>query len=63
MSDDALLRLLDGSDPVPAGEGSAVFLDYLEARRAALIMELRQVDRLLVEHRRLKHETLERRIR
>ena len=37
--------------------------DYLMVRRAALIMELRGIDRILVEDGTLKEETLERRIR
>ena len=39
------------------------WLDDLEGERDVLIMRLRQVDRVLVQHGRLKTETLERRAR
>lgn len=40
-----------------------VYLDGLENRRDALIMELRGIDRQLVTYGRLKVETLPRRVR
>lgn len=40
-----------------------VYLDGLENRRGALIMELRWIDQHLVRYGRLKTETLSRRIR
>lgn len=39
------------------------WLDYLQSKRDALIMELRAIDQILVKHRRLRNETLPRRIR
>lgn len=41
----------------------AVYLDGLENRRNALIVELRGIDRQLVAYGRLKMETLPRRVR
>ncbi|MGB5059703.1 MAG: hypothetical protein WBO48_13450 [Candidatus Promineifilaceae bacterium] len=41
----------------------AVYLDGLENRRNALIVELRGIDRQLVAYGRLKGETLPRRVR
>ena len=59
-----LVRLLEPNGQTPAGDKlPGAFLDYLMARRAALIMELRQIDGVLVESGRLQHETLERRVR
>lgn len=40
-----------------------VWLDQQEAERDALIMRLRQIDKVLVEFGRLKRETLPRRVR
>lgn len=40
-----------------------VYLDGLETRRNALIVELRGIDRQLVQFGRLKMETLPRRVR
>lgn len=39
------------------------WLDTLEAERDAVIMRLRQIDRVLVKHGRLKSETIPRRSR
>lgn len=39
------------------------WLDYLQSKRDALIMELRAIERPLVQHGRLRNETLPRRIR
>lgn len=47
------------SAPAPLG----AWLDQLEARRDALIMELRGIDKTLIEYGRLKQETIPRRNR
>lgn len=39
------------------------WLDDLETQRAAIIMLLRSIDRRLVQHGRLRSETLPRRVR
>jgi len=39
------------------------FLKDKEQERDALIMRLRSIDALLIEHGRLRHETLPRRVR
>lgn len=38
-------------------------IDYLLARRAMVIMELRDIDRRLIQYGRLRQETLPRRVR
>lgn len=42
---------------------SETWLDYLEHRRDALIMELRWIDELLIQSGRLEKETIRRRVR
>lgn len=52
----------EGPDPettVPLAD----WLDTLEAERDAVIMRLRQIDRVLVKHGRLSSETIPRRNR
>lgn len=62
-----LYRVLGGdnghSEPRPDTVPLDVYLDGLENRRDALIMELRGIDRQLVAYGRIKVETLPRRVR
>ena len=64
-----LYRLRNGDDDLPSAHFSqppisvGEWLDFLETRRNALIMELRGIDRHLVHHGRIRAETLPRRAR
>lgn len=57
----------DGEQPSDRGSPSSymfeLWLDAQEAERRAIIMRLRQIDRILVECGRLSEETLPRRER
>ena len=49
----------DNYKPPPVDE----WLDFLMEQRAAVIQELRAIDRVLVKHGRIREETLEKRVR
>ena len=48
---------------VPVTPTQDELLDYLQKRRDSLIMELRAIDRMLMQHDRIQRETLPRRAR
>lgn len=53
----------DDRRPPPDMPNMAEFLDYLEADRQSLIIRLRAIDRVLVQHGRLRAYTLPKRIK
>lgn len=66
MSDeDSVERLLihDEGEDDPRMVPLAVFLDWVETRRDSMIMELRDLDKILIRYGRLRTETIPRRQR
>ncbi len=49
--------------PIPEKSNDQEYDDYLMARRAIVIMELRDLERRLIKRGRLRQESLPRRIR
>lgn len=49
--------------PIPTPTTTNEWIDYLLARRSMVIMELRDLDRRLIQYGRLRQETLPRRVR
>ncbi len=64
MGDLYRLRREDGEgDGMSPSVDLEEWLMVLETRRNALIMELRSIDRVLLQHGRIRVETIQRRIR
>lgn len=63
LPDDAGSSGRGAAGQVDSRQLQAEWLDYLQTRRETLIMELRAIDAVLVEHGRLRYPTLPKRVR